>query len=175
MNKYVRAALVMPIVVACAIPSLIWSDQLNPAARWIGIAIFAVVSAWVARTKGFDDEWHVHKNFRVAVTIGYGLRLLVSVVFPIGMAIDVIPGMISAGISGLNISGHSPREAAFGPVLFATLFQGALLHIMLWLFIGVVFLVVRAVNRKRQMQPHGFAVIMPAASNALPISEGNLR
>ena len=91
---------------------------------------------------------------REAVVFGYGLRMLASLLLPLGMAIDMIPGLISVGIVAEIWQTLFPQAASmsyssnysthtFIPTLLTTLLQGT--------FISAIVLVVTAVLYAMQL------------------------
>jgi predicted membrane protein len=159
MDRASRAIVAAFTCAGCAIPSLIWSQDFDLAARLLGVAMFAIASAIVVITFTYE-QWVQDENVRTAIRIGYGTRLTLSLLFPLGMAIDLFPGMLSLSIAGLDGAG---RGASFALVLRTTIVQGILLHVILWLFIAIVLPIVRAVRKRRERVIPAFPVIMPKA------------
>lgn len=144
---------------ACAVPSFIWAyHEFNTGGMIAGVAAFIVAYTLVTSTDVFAR--FVKRPFvRRTLFIGYGTRLVCSAIFPVGMAIDVIPGLISIGIvdefarlSGFNVSvsGRSFANAATGSFVgtFAiTLIQGTFVNIPLGLLMLLVYGIQRAFCR----------------------------
>ena len=85
------------------------------------------------------------------VFIGYGIRLLISIVFPIGMMVDMFPGIFSVGAANLVAPSGGVQDAAinsFTGTVVATIVQGILLNLVLLGFMllvhGIQLLIVRA-------------------------------
>lgn len=87
---------------------------------------------------------------RTTARIGYGMRMLVSVVFPIGAYIDIPTGMLSITIANFLFGGTTGGRGEFGAqfenqfISFlwfysTTLIQGFFLNIILLVFMIVVF------------------------------------
>lgn len=153
----VSLALWTVVCVISAAPSFYFGygtvAQEQVAAMCLGIVIFIGIYTAV-------DQWTRHQSWRqlrnVALTlkIGYCTRILISIVFPIGAAIDVICGLMSVGIVETIVpmdhshSGGPVRlggEVNFLSALLITLVQGVVLNIVLFgymtLMLGIVMLV----------------------------------
>lgn len=85
-------------------------------------------------------------QLRRAMKLGFGGRMLVSLIVPVGGAIDMIPGLISVGI----VRRFQPivwddTDQTFNhlsgliPVLATTLIQGLLLNLILWPVILMIY------------------------------------
>jgi len=92
--------------------------------------------------------------------IGYGARMALSVAIPLGMYADMFPGILSVGFVE-NILKLTPQS--FLGTLATTCVQGALLNCIVLVFMTAVQSVQRAFCTPPE-EPHGFAVIMPVAS-----------
>src|SRR5689334_12483925 len=60
----------------CAAPSLVWAiaANFNIQAQVVGVAMFMIASACAVQTQSFRRTWE-KRRFRVAIQIGYGVRL----------------------------------------------------------------------------------------------------
>jgi hypothetical protein len=85
-----------------------------------------------------------------AAFIGFGIRLTVSAIFPLGMMTDVIPGMLSVAIvhaAWRHASG--PELGYIGTIVATTLVQGVLLNVILWSGILVIYCVLLLILSRR--------------------------
>lgn len=146
------------LIICClgAAPSLAWSRVARPndLAVALGIALFIALYSIIVCSAAFERAWR-NQRLRRAIRIGYTVRLAISIVFPIGMFLDLFCGLITARLTGIDVAG---RAITFYPSLVATVIQGVLLHVMLATFIGLVYLVLSAAPAPRR--PRGFDVIM---------------
>jgi len=121
-----------------AIPSFIWGRGFDNVAMFTGVAIFilAYIIAWNLRPgQQFFANYYLGK----AVRIAYGLRLGASAVFPIGMFLDVYPGVASVAF----VESIMGKGEDFTRTLAITLIQGSLLHVGIGLTTLVVYPFVR--------------------------------
>src|SRR5215207_8498382 len=90
-----RFALWAVICVVSAAPSFVWASQeFNRYAMVVGVALFIVAYTALTSTAAFEC-FHNRPFVRRTLYIGYGARMLASVLFPLGMGLDVFPGMLS--------------------------------------------------------------------------------
>lgn len=127
-----------------AIPSFAWAvHEFDVAAMCVGVLFYITgyVVIWNVVADGM-----VFRNYHAAwaVRIAYGTRLFVSVVFPVGMALDLIPGVFSCSLieSTLGKGNDFPHTFAI------TLVQGVFLHVGLALFALLVYPFVRLSKKK---------------------------
>jgi hypothetical protein len=141
-----------------AIPSfLIAQDEGHDVAAMVsGVGLFIVAYTVVSslpvvqRIKGWP-------HIRTTLIIGYSVRVGVSVFFPAGFAIDLLPGMMAVGFA--ESLGLAPR--GFAGTLVATLVQGILLNILLGIFMAAVYAILRATRTPPDaLQPRGCEVIL---------------
>jgi hypothetical protein len=85
---------------------------------------------------------------RRTVKIGYGARIVISVVFPIGLAADLYPGMLSLMVTE-ELFGNSK---GFARTYATTLVQGVLLNTILSGFMGVVYGFQRAILKQPNLK-----------------------
>jgi len=78
------------------------------------------------RTKPFVEK---------ALRIGFAKRMAVTVVFPIGLTLDLFPGMIAAAIS----ERHFHDSHGFAGTFLTTLLQGIFLNAILLGYIWIVY------------------------------------
>ncbi len=135
------------ICAVTAVPSFIWgfgtSQQPQGAVAMMGgVLLFAL--AYTA----IDAQW-LHRPFRGnpafrrAVIWGFGMRLFASLVFPLGMFIDLFPGLLSVSLIQtifIEGGGIDPplRLTDFMATVATTVVQGVLLNCELW--VGVLSL-----------------------------------
>ena len=116
-------------------------------AMLIGVAIFILGFAFLD-TLPFWRIWMSRRIPRRVIMTSFGIRLFVSIVFPIGFSNDMVVGMISTtGTSALfgenGLAGSGPAFAEMGAVqtLLTTLVCGVLLNCEV-LALAVVFLAI---------------------------------
>lgn len=134
-----------------AAPSFFWGCMMHPHPMQLGAMLLGVATYIVAYTAVDCSEWRqwvVSDRFRRrTVLIGYGTRLLISIIFPIGIVIDMMLGTVAvsliqrSGISGP--AGVPADQAALGVVYLTTLLQGALLNALLFAYMVCVWSVQR--------------------------------
>lgn len=159
MARVFLAALICGVT---AIPSFIWAvNQYNLVGMVVGVGVYILLYVIVWGTKTLQRQAENPRWVR-AMRIGYGIRLFVSIVFPLGMAADLVPGMFSVGLVeaayhrffGVVIGqfGTTPSPTGrtlvdFGPTLVTTLVQGAALHVVLGLLILIIYPFVRVMMK----------------------------
>lgn len=134
------AQLFLAALVCCvtAIPSFIWGRGFDNLAMFTGVATFILIYiiAWNLRPgRQFFANYHLGR----AVRIAYGLRLGVSAIFPIGMFLDLYPGVASMSF----VHAIMGKGEDFSRTLAITLLQGCLLHVGIGLTTLVVYPFVR--------------------------------
>ncbi len=134
-----------------AAPSFIWAWNASPpnlgfdvAAMLTGIAIVTIAYIWATGTQ-FVVLLQARPRAARAFRIGYLFRLFLSALFPLGMGVDLIPGVISASIVD-GLSGGSIARAerlgmpvSFPATLVITLLQGLFLNLIGFAFMGIVY------------------------------------
>jgi hypothetical protein len=154
-----RLVLWTAVCTVCAAPSFYWArtDQGHPTnAMALGVGIFIVAYTIVTSTTAFERLRHrpfVGRTLR----IGYALRLAISLGYPIGMAADLLPGLLAMRTVE-EVFGIPFRS--FRGTLATTLVQGVYLNVLLILFMLFIYGVQR-LFAKATPAPHGFEVIMP--------------
>ena len=142
----------------CAIPSFslgmfLGSDLTRVSAMVAGTVCFGVIY-------GAVDVLHGRKiansNSRLskALRIGFITRMGVSIIFPIGMLIDLFPGMVSLAavqfLFGQSLMTFEPIElpptpaVVFASVFVATLIQGLFMNVILAAYVAVLYRLTRA-------------------------------
>ena len=151
-----RFALWTIICVVSAAPSFMWaSREFDRGAMVVGVALFVLAYTALTSTAAFE-RFHQRPFVRRTLYIGYGARLVASILFPLGMGLDMLPGMLSVALVENFTNAHT-----FAGTLATTVVQGTLLNAMLTVFMAAVY-----ATQKMFMQPppapHGFDVVMPA-------------
>ncbi len=136
----------------CAAPSFFWAyGHFHIGGMATGVMVFIGAYTLITSTERF--ERFARRPFvRRTLYIGYGIRVMCSITIPAGLAVDLIPGMISVGIVewiarshfGVPVGGQSPAVGTlFTATLAITLIQGTLLNLLL----GLLMLVIYGVQR----------------------------
>jgi hypothetical protein len=106
-----------------------------------GIATFVAIYT-LAELSRFYQRLAERRFVRRTIAIGYGTRLGISIIFPIGMTLDMMVGMISVSlVEGPIIESSELAEPAFWVVYLTTLMQGFLLNLILGGYMLVVYAV----------------------------------
>ncbi|MFO0916292.1 MAG: hypothetical protein U0795_25260 [Pirellulales bacterium] len=80
-----------------------------------------------------------YPRFRSAVRASYGIRVAISVMLPIGFAIDMFCGILSVGFSQLFFGSEDTWSV---PAIMVTVFvQGILLTALVWAIVPVIYAV----------------------------------
>ena len=88
---------------------------------------------------------------RTTAWIGYGTRILMTVIFPVGFTADMITGMFAISISGA-LTGwsesdlHGDSNQVFAWYFLTTIIQGILLNIVLFGYMLFVWLIAIAIS-----------------------------
>jgi hypothetical protein len=136
-KQFLRWALICTVT---AVPSFLWALNFSLSGRIAGIVFFIVLYTAVTSSAGFariESRPFVRTTFRV----GYGTRLALSAIFPIGLIVDLIPGMISVDLMkwAFQSLGLAYIEQDFLCTLLTTLAHGTLLNIELGVFMLFVY------------------------------------
>lgn len=120
-----------------------------------GILVFVLAYTAVECTHYYQQiitRPHMHHT----ALIGYGTRILISIIFPVGLAIDMMTGIASVSIVQ-NVSPGSSAElpevgaAVSGIIVFwTTIVQGILLNVMLFGYMAGVYGMLRVIARVRE-------------------------
>lgn len=140
-----------------AAPSFAWGMGTIATHQWfamcLGIAMFiAAYTVGDQLTQG--QPWRCRKPVRLAMKIGYGTRLLISIIFPLGASLDLVCGMFSASMASLLTRPILPStrgeplvgEADFLTCLLTTLIQGTVLNVVLLGYTSLVLGLVLAIQ-----------------------------
>jgi hypothetical protein len=150
-----------------AAPSFFWGCAINRGPHAIagmlaGIFVFVLGYTLIECTYYYQQiitRPYVHRT----ALIGYGTRILISVIFPIGLFVDMFTGMLSVSfIESIFATSERGPNAGFLPVFLTTLVQGVLLNALLLVYIFGVYACLRVFSTIRQKlrqsdQPDGDA------------------
>jgi uncharacterized membrane protein YfcA len=124
-----------------AIPSFLFGAAITKGqyeGMLLGILVFVAGYTWLDRRTA-TRRWRRDPRTQRTLRIGYGTRIAISVLFPIGSFLDVLLGAIAVEFyqvaSGDNI--ESPSFGLFDTFL-TTLIQGSLLNVVLMVYMLVV-------------------------------------
>lgn len=123
-----------------AAPSFFWAHkEFNWTAVFCGIGLFILFYTAITSTD-FVLQFKEKPFVRRTLYIGYGTRLVVSILLPFGLTLDLFPGMLSVEI-GKSLFGS---KYSFTATLVITIIQGTLLNIILGVYMLVVYILQRA-------------------------------
>ncbi|MBN1512863.1 MAG: hypothetical protein JXB13_12685 [Phycisphaerae bacterium] len=129
----------------CAISSVpsfvVARDEFDTAGMVAGVTVFILAYTAVTGTQGFR-RLKAEPFVKTTLYIGYGTRLAMSVLFPVGLFLDVWTGLASIEIVRLFLADPN----GFAGTLAITILQGVFLNIILAVFMGAVYLLQRAVR-----------------------------
>lgn len=142
----------MLICSACGAPSFVlgsmaYEETANLLAMAAGIATWAAGYAWITGTQWFA-RFRRRGFVNRTLKIGYGTRIAISIIFPVGMYLDVFCGCLSMII----IMGDLTDVALPHQVYLITLTQGTILNIVLMLYMACVWGVQRMFCAKPQTE-----------------------
>ncbi len=125
-----------------AAPSYIWAAPTYDRVGMIcGVAVYIglyTAASMTSTAKQIETEPLVRR----AVRIGYITRIIISVVYPIGMAVDLIPGLMSISVVK-NALGH---EFGFEFALYTTLVQGTFVNLILGVYMLMVYGILQSIR-----------------------------
>lgn len=121
----------------------------------VGVLMFVIAYAAIELSETVQNQLAKPVAHR-SVWIAYATRVGVSVLFPIGLIIDMFCGMIAISVSSMlvGLPGPSPRLLAgdvdsmvlFFQFWFTTVFQGFLLNVVLIAYMGIVWVICKAMS-----------------------------
>ena len=133
-----RSVLWFSICAISSVPSFLWgANEFSIPAMILGVVIFAASFTIISVSSLFRGV--LHRPFlKRTFCIVFVLRVITSVILPIGIAVDLWPGLIAtqAVEFGVTWLGFEPLRPEFFTTLLITLVQGILLNVL------VVFLIV---------------------------------
>jgi hypothetical protein len=133
------------MVGCCAIPSFVWAHRsFDMLAMVAGVLFFVAVYTICSCTPAFRRFYRL-PHVRTTMYIGYITRLALSIAFPLGMFLDLFPGMLSVDIVRSLVI-----ESNFMGTLLVTILQGVFLNVIVFLYMGVVYLVIFSVSRVKR-------------------------
>ena len=140
-----RAGIWSAVALVSAGPSFLLaaSDDYHEGGMLLGIALWVVMLTAITSTTAFDAFSRV-RGVRRTLQFGYGLRILASVVYPVGWIVDLWAGVLSIRIGefwGLD-------EQGFVSSLGITLVQGLVLNVVIGVVMLVLYPFVRPLSRK---------------------------
>ena len=112
-----------------------------------GILIFIAGYTFFECSK-FGQQLIQIRLVRIVARIGYGIRILISIVFPLGMWIDIPSGALAMSISNIifNTELNGADGNGFGNELLGflwftttTVIQGIILNIILFVFLLILY------------------------------------
>jgi hypothetical protein len=134
-----------------ALPSFVWAEMSSPIDFDLGAIITGILIVIGTYTLATGTQFVVRLQAKPraarAFRIGYLFRMFLSALFPLGMGVDLIPGMISVmlvdGLLGGSVSksGSGGNSVSFVITLSITLLQGLFLNLIGFAFMGLVYLV----------------------------------
>lgn len=135
-----------------AVPSFVWgyssiaADQML--AMLAGIGVF-IVAYTVGDQITQRQPWRQRRETRLALKIGYGTRLGISIIFPIGAFLDMFCGIISISASSAIFGEPFADQTGFAFCFATTLIQGTILNIIVATYTGIVFGIIVAIRNAR--------------------------
>ena len=139
-----------------AIPSTValsdmWSSGMNGMMLLLGSLCFAVLLTLLFGTPAAVNHWRVGA-FRKTFWVLFSLRLLVSVVVPLGLILDAIPGFIAIIFGslfdpsfGIDKGGNEPGLIT---IFLLPLTQGTLLTILFLIAVSIAYAFVPEIKKQ---------------------------
>jgi len=140
----VRGAAWTGVALVSAGPSfLLGISEYDPIGMFAGIAVWIVLLTLATSTVVFERFERI-RGVRRTLRIGYGLRLLASIIFPVGWFMDLYAGVASITIAeAFGVAGRG-----LGPSLLITVIQGGVLNLVVGLSMLVLYPMVRPFTRE---------------------------
>jgi hypothetical protein len=128
----------------------------------VGIVPFIVFYTVVASTPWFS-RLCAAPFVRRTLYIGFGVRLAISVISPVGTFADYLSGkfsfeMIASHMPSGFISVGPGTQVLFGATLLITILQGVMLNLILFTFMGVVWGIQAVKCKWPDSAPRGFPI-----------------
>jgi hypothetical protein len=131
-----------------------------------GILVFIIAYTAIEHT-AFVQRLLAQKVFRRTAQIGYGTRIGISIVFPVGFYLDLFVGFVSVPTSqwAIRLFGNpelatrSEEVGGFVGTFITTIVQGACLNVLLFIYMLIVFAIVRAAIGNQYPQPSKYSKI----------------
>ncbi|MCA9130665.1 MAG: hypothetical protein KDB22_26440 [Planctomycetales bacterium] len=140
-----------------AAPSFVWGmATIATQQAWamcLGVLIFIVVYTLLDQVSQ-NHQWRCWRGVPLALKIGYGTRIFVSILFPIGGILDMFCGLLSINLVTLAMGWFGPEplpmeQANFLTCLAITLVQGTILNIVLAVYTVTVLGLIIAIGNSR--------------------------
>ena len=166
------------ICAVCAAPSFFWGFMIGEMSVTSAVGMTFGILTFVAGYTFIESTEFVRRRFadrvmRRAVKISYGTRIGISVIFPVGMYLDVLAGMFSVMLTnGFEDGPPIGADAPMSVLWFygTTLVQGIVLNVMLFVYFAIVYAICLAVM-KRQPVRHE-SMVQADLLNKPPPAEG---
>ena len=142
-----------------AAPSFIWGCQIGSMelslmlAMLLGILVF-VIGYTIFECTAFAQRLLLQPGVRLTAKIGYGTRMGISIVFPVGMFMDAMVGIASTAITDsllpFGMGAIDGGQGTFLAFFITTILQGILLNILLFCYMAVVYVIIFFVRSSRK-------------------------
>jgi len=114
------------------------SEGFDPAGMLVGIGLFIVGLTAISCTSAFERR--LRRPFvRATLYTGYGVRMALSMAFPLAIFVDIWPGIVTMAVA----EQMGFRQQGFASALVHTVIQGALMNFIVGAFMVVVYLGLR--------------------------------
>ena len=140
-SESILRRLVVWTVLCCVIaaPSFFWGQGHNVSAMLCGVALFVLAHTAIFGSRFVRSQWS-DRRCRRSIQIGYGTFAGLTVVFPAGLFVHMILGILSTGIA----EGPIGDAMGFADTLLVTIIQGILLTGTLAVYMLIVSVAHRA-------------------------------
>lgn len=137
-------------------------DTLPRVAGMLSAILLFVIAYTAGERTRFAQRLLRNRLVEVTAWIGYGTRILITVIFPIGMGLDMLCGVfaisLSSMLTGFAFAGGPSEEnfsasfpALFGWYFLTTCIQGVILNIVLFLYMVFVWLIGLAISAMKRI------------------------
>jgi len=114
----------------------------------VGVVIFALGYCVVDYLTA-NAEFRRDRNIIRTLKISYATRIALTILFPVGIFLDMMCGMISVPLAGFLFSPFEQGEANFGPpvldsflgIVVTTIMQGLVLNVVLGIYAVLVYMI----------------------------------
>jgi hypothetical protein len=139
-----RQAAVRWTVVCCisAAPSFFWGFVVS-SGQWLGMLagiLLFIIGYTLLDYRTANTQIRQRPTVRRTLRITYGTRIAISILFPIGIYLDMVCGALSLGLTHSG-SFDGQAQMGFGTVFFTTVVQGFVLNLVLAAYALLVHLV----------------------------------
>ncbi|MEW6251703.1 MAG: zinc ribbon domain-containing protein [Planctomycetota bacterium] len=128
----------MTVCCVCALPSFMWgliSREAHPLGMLCGVAMFIAAYTVVTASRRFV-RFEALPFVRRTLLIGYGTRIAMSILFPVGMGVDLVPGMASVALVAVVLG---PNLNSFAVTFATTLVQGVFVNCLLVGYMAIIY------------------------------------